>query len=637
MFSTKDQRSWYVPVESLERRELLSGEPWGWQAKMIGQDLAVANYPSITGAGQTIAVIDSGVDYKHPALGGGIGSGFKVIAGYDFVSNDADPMSDTNAHGTGTAGIAAADSYVYKGFHYQGIAPDANVIALRENGTSGVKAALDWVLANRAKYNIVAVNMVDFGGGSALTYKASLQSLIAAGVFVSHPAGNAGASVPIGAALDPGDFSVGSVGSSGSLSSFSQRGAELDLVAPGEQVTLPYYDTATGKHIYVDTADGTSWASPAAVGTAALIKQIDPRFTPAQIMQIMQDSGTPVYDAASKLTYKRLNVNGALALAYARRAGTPQAPDSQPPITSPVTGTQSAYKAVNIAASGATTIQAEDYDLGGEGVAFHDTDTTNLGCSTYRSGGGVDVQDGAGGTHYVGFVRVGEWLEYTVNVTSGGTYNLSARVASLRSGGKFHIEVDGADKTGTLSVPDTRDWQSWTTVGKSGVTLSAGTHVIRIKADTAGALGYVANFDSITVAPASVPVTPPPVSSPTNFVAYDARNFAAGSGVTRGAGYITSLDQGDWVAYRGIDFGAGATSFAAGIAAANGYGGKTIQIRLDSPTGAVIGTITVPTTGSATTFKTMSVSISKVTQVHDVYLTFAGGTGVGNVSWFKFS
>jgi hypothetical protein len=51
----------------------------------------------------------------------------------------------------------------------------------------------------------------------------------------------------------------------------------------------------------------------------------------------------------------------------------------------------------------------------------------------------------------------------------------------------------------------------------------------------------------------------------------------------------------------------------------------------------VIGTITVPATGGATTFKTMSVSISKVTQVHDVYLTFAGGTGVGNVSWFKFS
>ena len=96
------------------------------------------------------------------------------------------------------------------------------------------------------------------------------------------------------------------------------------------------------------------------------------------------------------------------------------------------------------------------------------------------------------------------------------------------------------------------------------------------------------------------------------------------------------LDQGDWVAYEGIDFGSGATSFAAGIAAANGWGGKQIQLRLDSPTGAVIGTLTVPATGSWTTFKTVSVAISRVTQIHDLYLTFAGGA-VGNVSWFKFS
>src|SRR3954447_2148819 len=305
MFQTKDhRRSRYVPMESLEGRQLFSGEPWGAQAKLIAQDLAVANYPTLTGAGQTIAVIDSGVDYKHPSLGGGIGANYKVIAGYDFISNDADPMSDTYAHGTGTAGIAAADPYVYKGFRYQGIAPDANIVALRENSTAGVKAAMDWVIANRAKYNIVAVNVLDFGGASATLYKDDMKALIAAGVFVSHPSGNAGASVPLGAALDPADWSVGSVNLAGQISSFTQRGAELDLLAPGEKVTLPYYDVASKTHMYVDTADGTSWASPAAVGTATLIKQIDPRFTPAQIMKIMQDSGHAVYDAASKLSYK---------------------------------------------------------------------------------------------------------------------------------------------------------------------------------------------------------------------------------------------------------------------------------------------------------------------------------------------
>jgi hypothetical protein len=212
-----------------------------------------------------------------------------------------------------------------------------------------------------------------------------------------------------------------------------------------------------------------------------------------------------------------------------------------------------------------------------------------------------------------------------VTVTSAGTFDLSASVASLKSGGKFHIEVDGVDKTGTLSVPDTTAWQKWSSVGRAGVTLSAGSHVIRITGDTAGALGYVANFDSITVTP-----------SRTGFATYNATGYSSQSGITTNSGYIGSLDQGDWVAYKGVDFGAGATSFAAGVAAANGWGGKSIQLRLDSPTGAVIGTLTVPATGSWTTFKTVQVAISKVTQVHDLYLTFAGGA-VGNVSWFKFS
>jgi hypothetical protein len=618
-------------MESLEGRQLLSGEPWGAQAKLIAQDLAVANYPTLTGAGQTIAVIDSGVDYKHPSLGGGIGSSYKVVAGYDFVSNDADPMSDTYAHGTGTAGIAAAAPYVYKGFRYQGIAPDANIVALRENSTAGVKSALEWVIANRVKYNIVAVNVLDFGGASATIYKDAMKSLIAAGVFVSHPSGNAGAAVNVGAALDPADFSVGSVNLAGQISSFTQRGAELDLLAPGEKVTLPYYDVSSKAHMYVDTADGTSWASPAAVGTAALIKQIDPRFTPAQIMQIMQDSGVSTYDSATKLSYKRLDVNAALTLAYQRRGGLPQAPSSMDPVTVPATPAQSAFGGTPSVISGTTTIQAENFDNGGEGVAFHDADSANVGGSTYRSGTGVDVQDAGTGGRFVGFVKSGEWLEYSVTVTSAGTFDLSASVASLKTGGKFHIEVDGVDKTGTLSVPDTTAWQKWTTVGKAGVTLSAGSHVIRIKGDTAGALGYVANFDSITVTPSAVA---PPAKS--IFSPVSATGYSGQSGVTTNSGYIGSLDQGDWVAYKGVDFGGGATSFAAGVAAANGWGGKSIQLRLDSPTGAVIGTLTVPATGSWTTFKTVQVAISKVTQVHDLYLTFAGGA-VGNVSWFKFS
>jgi hypothetical protein len=635
-------------METLELRQLLSGDPWGEQAKLIGQDRAAANYPSITGAGTSIAIIDSGVDYRHPSLGGGFGPGRKVVAGWDFTGNDADPMSDTNAHGTGSAGIAAAAPFVHNGRRYQGVAPGANVIALREHNTAGVKAALDWVLANRAKYNIVAVNMVDFGGGSALIYRDVLKSLAAAGVFVTHPAGNRGASVPVGRALDPNDFAVGSVNLAGQVSNFSQRGAELDLLAPGEKVTLPYYDVGSKQHIYVGDGDGTSWASPAAAGAAALIKQVDAAFTPGQIMKILQDSGANVYDAATRRTYKRLDVNAAIKLAYARR-GDPQAPLPSGPVTVPQpapqpkptpkptpkpspkpVAKQTPFSGTPIKVTGPTTIQAEDFDAGGQGVAFHDTDAANQGRSPHRKDTGVDVQDAAAakGARFVGFFRTGEWLEYTVTITKAGKYDIGARVASLRAGGQFHLEIDGVDKTGRLTAPATGGWEKWTTVTKGAVTLTAGTHVIRLKGDAVSKAGYVANVDAITLSPTRVTT---PARTRVNATA-----FSAQSGVTKTASSVASLDAGDWVAFRGIDFGAGgSTSFD--VTLASRRGGKRIEFRLGSPTGAVIGTLRTPRTGGASKFRTATIDVTKLTGIQDVYVVVTGGKGAVNLQALKFA
>ncbi len=607
----------------------------------MGQDLAVAHYPQLTGAGEAIAVIDSGVDYKHPVLGGGFGSAFKVEAGYDFIDNDADPMSTTFAHGTGTAGVIAASPYVYNGYQDQGVAPGVRIIALREDDTAGVKSALDWVLANKAKYNIVGVNLVDFGGTSGALYQSVLQKLVAAGVFVGHPAGNSGATATMRAKLDAGDFGIGSVNyDTGLLSSFSQRGQYLDLVAPGEQVTLPYYDVDSKQHIFVDTADGTSWASPAVVATAALIKQIDARFTPAQMMQIMQSSGVATYDPISKRTYKRLNIDAALALAYKERGGAIVPPASSGPVVvaPPPTPAQTPFKGTLFATN--QIIQAEDFDNGGEGVAFHDVDSINIGGSTYRGTSGVDVQDMNGGK-FVGFTHAGEWLEYSMNVAKAGSYDFSARVASYKPGGTFHIEVDGKNVTGTLTVPSSGGWQSWTTIGKAKITLAAGKHVIRIKMDTEGRLGYVGNFDYFQFAPTPVPAA---VSAPaattiralrTAFATIPTTTATTLRGVTpQGSYMINSLDAGDWALYRGIDFGTGANSFTANVAALTG--GKKIQIRLDSPTGAVIGNLTIAATGNLATFKTQRTGITKVTGVHDLYLTFTGGA-VANFQSFRFN
>ena len=129
-------------------------------------------------------------------------------------------------------------------------------------------------------------------------------------------------------------------------------------------------------------------------------------------------------------------------------------------------------------------IQAEDFDPGGEGVAYHDTDAGNNG-GAYRSSD-VDIEacSDTGAGYNVGWIENGEWLQYTVDVTPG-TYDILVRVASDATGGSFHIEFDGVNKTGTVSFPSTGDWQAWTTVTISSVTLSGGVQPMRFVSESA--------------------------------------------------------------------------------------------------------------------------------------------------------
>ncbi len=121
-------------------------------------------------------------------------------------------------------------------------------------------------------------------------------------------------------------------------------------------------------------------------------------------------------------------------------------------------------------------IEAEDYDLGGEGIAYHDNDTGNNG-GQYRSDA-VDIESCNEGGYNVGWMAANEWLEYTVKVAYAGSYNINIRVASQNTGGNFHIEFNGIDKTGNIHVPATGGWQTWTTVSATAV-LSAGTQIMR--------------------------------------------------------------------------------------------------------------------------------------------------------------
>jgi hypothetical protein len=138
-------------------------------------------------------------------------------------------------------------------------------------------------------------------------------------------------------------------------------------------------------------------------------------------------------------------------------------------------------------------IQAEDFDVGstgtppGEGCSYHDTTPTNDG-GQYRLTEGVDIDTttDTGGGYRVSAIRTGEWLKYTVTVAAAGTYNFTFRVAS--NGGvanAFHLEDESAVKLmGGIGVPNTRGVDTFTSLSKTGVVLTAGTHVLKIVVDS---------------------------------------------------------------------------------------------------------------------------------------------------------
>jgi len=298
---------------------------WGYAPLNAAQDKAVAAYSNVTGVGESIAIIDTGVDYNAPTMGGGFGRHHKVQGGYNFIDGNGDPMDDVG-HGTAVASIAAGLPYSVRGRLYQGVAPGANIVALKvDNGSdvlnpARVTAAFQWVLDHQTKYNIVSVNIsegyMDF---AVKTQGASFTTLLKEcadrGIFIAASSGNDGLTNAVEyPGSDPSVISVGSTNVSNQISSFSNTGNALDMLAPGETVGIPYLDDSHA--IYYTYSNGTSFSAPYVAGTAALIHEIDPSFTPSQILTTMQRAGTKIFDSDNGLTFSELNIYNSLKSAF---------------------------------------------------------------------------------------------------------------------------------------------------------------------------------------------------------------------------------------------------------------------------------------------------------------------------------
>ena len=293
-------------------------------------------------------------------------------------------------------------------------------------------------------------------------------------------------------------------------------------------------------------------------------------------------------------------------------------------------------------------IRAENFDDGGPGDAFFDTTPGNAG-GAYRATD-VDLQPATGGGFNVGWVEAGEWLNYTVDVATTGAYTVSFRVACPGPGGRFHLEMNGTNVTGPLTVPNTGSWQIWRTVTAS-VSLTAGRHVARLVFDARGT-GGVGNFGAFEFAAAGE--TPGPYSGTPAAIpgVIEAVNFDRGGAsiayfdTTAGnAGGVYRTTDVDIQASAGGGFNVGWTApsewlrYTVNVSTAGQYvvqlrvaataTGNSMHIGFDGPA-AVWTPVSIPRTGAWQTWTTVNVPITLGAGVQRMTVQFdSGGVNLG--------
>jgi glucosylceramidase len=313
-------------------------------------------------------------------------------------------------------------------------------------------------------------------------------------------------------------------------------------------------------------------------------------------------------------------------------------------------------------------IQAENFDNGGNYVGYFNLDSTDQGSAPmYRPGTtvGIEYTGDTGGGYDVGYTSEGEYLRYTVDVATPGIYNLQARVASLGQGGYYHVSFDGDNKTGTLFVPVTNGFQTYTTQVSPAFQLTPGRHVMQVTLDGNGPTGGMGNFNwfavqtptpssSFTGSPQAIPglIQAENFDSGGKGVAYWNGATANGGGANyrpgetvyietssdTGGGYDVGNPQpGDWLNYT-VNI-ATARAYTLQVRVANGVGGGVFHLNLDGQ--QVTPHISVPETGGYQTWQTLQIPDVRLPEgIHTLQLVMDSGgfyNAVGNFNWFSLN
>ncbi|MBL8619304.1 MAG: S8 family serine peptidase [Deltaproteobacteria bacterium] len=273
------------------------------------------------GDGVSVAILDTGLDYTRAAFGScaspGAGGACRVVAAADFAPTDG-TLDDSGLHGTNVAGIVGM------------VAPGASLIGLdvfrgASGYTSDIVAAIDWVIDNKAVYNIAAMNL-SLGGGAYTAecpsdpFEVALAEAKAAGVAAAVATGNNGytnkvaspacapSAITVGAVYDSNMGGIGWSGCSDSTTAadkvtcFSNSASFQDLLAPGALIT------AAGV-----TMGGTSQATPHVAGALAVMRAAFPTDTVAQHVDRLRTTGVTITDHRNGLSFPRIDLDAAVA------------------------------------------------------------------------------------------------------------------------------------------------------------------------------------------------------------------------------------------------------------------------------------------------------------------------------------
>ncbi len=150
--------------------------------------------------------------------------------------------------------------------------------------------------------------------------------------------------------------------------------------------------------------------------------------------------------------------------------------------SAPVAGDQTPYGETPIALPG--TIEVENFDAGGSGLAYNDLSPGNSG-GQYRDTD-VDIENCSEGGFNIGYTDDGEWLEFTVDVIAEGLYDIGFRVSTPNTTSAVSLSLEGVDLTGRVAVPNTGGYQNWETITARGIALTAGIQVVRLNILTGG-------------------------------------------------------------------------------------------------------------------------------------------------------